>query len=209
MKNSFYFLLVILFFSCGNAEEKKKLLPYFGPREVSPESEKDTIYHVVPEFGFLNQDGKFVTQDNFKDKIYIANFFFTSCPSICPKMMTELKRFRKITDEKNMDVMIISHTVDPKRDSVETLKRYADKNAINTEKWHLVTGDKDVIYDLGMEGYFLSAGEDAEADGGFLHSEIVVLVDKEKHIRGLYTGTKTKEIDRLISDLEILIKEYE
>jgi len=199
---------MVFILSC-TAEETKILLPYFGPREVNPSDKNDTIYHSVPEFGFLNQDGKFITQDDFKDKIYIANFFFTSCPSICPKMMTELKRFRKITDEKNYDVMIISHTVDPKRDTVETLKRYAEKNAINTSKWHLVTGDKDVIYELGMDGYFLSAGEDASADGGFLHSEIVVLVDKEKHIRGLYTGTETKEIDRLISDLELLIKEYE
>lgn len=207
-RSSFFIFILFIFFSCSG-EEKKKLLPYFGPREVNPSDEKDTVYHSVPEFGFLNQDRKFITQKDFENKIYISNFFFTSCPSICPKMMTELKRFRKITDEKGWDILMISHTVDPKRDSVETLKRYAEKNAIATEKWHLVTGDKEVIYDLGMEGYFLSAGEDAGADGGFLHSEIVVLVDKEKHIRGLYTGTETKEIDRMIADIELLLKEYE
>ncbi len=200
----FFVLALLLVAACQ--DKPKHLLPFYGPRTVNPANTSDTLYHTVPDFRFVNQDGKTVTQEDFKGKIYIANFFFTSCPTICPKMMTQLKRFRSLL--KDDEVRILSHTVDPKRDSVETLKAYADKNAIDTRTWDLVTGNQQVIYEHGMEGYFLSAGEDAQAEGGFLHSEILILVDPDGRLRGLYEGTVTEEVDRLLKDVELLKKEY-
>ena len=201
----FSLFIALLFFAA--CTEKKPALPYLGNHEVSPENPSDTIFHIVPEFTVTNQDGEIITEKNFKDKIYVANFFFTRCPTICPKMTSQLKRFQELS--KDMDIKIISYSIDPKRDTVEALKAYAEKNGISTHNWDFVTGDKEVIYELGMEGYHLSAMEDEEAEGGFLHSQMVVLVDKEKHIRGMYDGTVTEEMDKLLSDIKKLKKEYE
>lgn len=184
---------------------KKDKLPFYGPRQADIHG--DTIYHQIPPFSFFNQDGKIITREDLKGKIHVADFFFTSCPTICPKLTSQLKRLQ--AELKDTDITILSFTVDPRRDSIARLKEYTEKNAINTNNWHLLTGDKEEIYNLGRNGYFLSAMEDEKAAGGFLHSEIIVLVDKELRIRGLYEGTSTDEVNKLINDIKKLHQEYE
>jgi protein SCO1/2 len=197
--------LVFLVLSCAEGKKQGKSgLPFLGHHEINAEHPEDTIYHTVPSFAFENQDGKVITNEAVKGKIYVANFFFTSCPTICPKMTSQLKRLQSMTKEEG--IVILSHSVDPIRDSVARLKKYAIDNGLDTKNWHLMTGDAD---DLGMEGYNLSAMEDGSAPGGFLHSEMVVLVDKEGHLRGMYEGTNTEAMDRLVADIKKLKTEYE
>jgi protein SCO1 len=203
--NLLLLILPFFIFACSGKNEKK--LPYIGHHEVDPANPADTLYHTIPPFAVTNQEGKLVTNDDFKGKIHVADFFFTSCPSICPKMTSQLKRIQSLS--KDLDIKIISFSIDPKRDSVETLKKYAEKNGLDTKNWDLVTGDADEIYELGMDGYNLSAMEDESAPGGYLHSQMVVLVDKEGHIRGMYDGTETVEMDKLLDDIKILMQEYE
>ena len=201
-----FFCSSLLLFSCGSEVEKQtsKKLPIYGERDNDEKG--DTIYHTVGNFLLKNQEGEIYSHNDLEGKIYVADFFFTSCPSICPKMMTNMKKFAnafKMDDE----VKIVSFTVDPETDTVEKLKKYADKNRINAKQWNLLTGDKETIYELGVYGYLLSAQEDALAPGGFLHSSQFILVDKEKRIRGIYEGTKAKEIDRMIEEAKILLNE--
>lgn len=201
------FPLLILFGSSCNSENKdtsKKKLPIYGNREVDEKG--DTIYHTVGNFALKNQEGETITSKMLDGKIYVADFFFTSCPNVCPKMTTQMKRFAAAFKD-NDNVRIISFTVDPKRDTVAKLKKFADKFGIHTPQWNLLTGDRSEIYELGVYGYLLSAQEDALAPGGFLHSSQMVLIDKQKRIRGSYEGTKTKDVDRMIEDAKLLLEE--
>lgn len=196
-----------ILFSCGNdKKETSSSLPILGERYYDEEV-KDTVYHSIPEFTLTNQDRKEVSLKDVKGKIFIADFFFTTCTTICPKMTSQLKRVAKKIEGYD-DVYIVSHTVDPTIDSVETLKNYATDNGINTKKWWFLTGDESFIHEHGGQGYLLNVLKDSTAQGGFLHSEMFVLVDKDLHIRGIYNGTETKDVDRLLSELEILRKEY-
>lgn len=187
-------------------------LQYYGPKEVQTitvdgKEKNDTAYFVVPSFKFINQMGDTVTDKDYKGKIYVADFFFTSCQSICPKMTTQLLQVQK-KFEDNDSVLILSHTVNPERDSVSVLAAYAKKVHANNKKWNFVTGDKQKIYDIARNGYFITA---LKGDGGsedFIHSETFILVDKEKHIRGIYDGTNTKDISRLVDDIKVLLAEY-
>ena len=182
-----------------------KHLAVFGPRDVA-ENGKDTIYHTLPSFTFINQDGKKITDADYAGKIYVANFFFTSCKSICPKMTLQMNRI--LLKFKKNEVLLLSHTVDPEHDSVAVLKAYANEHHIHSINWNLVTGPKKEIYDLARNGYFLSA---LQGDGGpddFIHDDKFVLVDREKHIRGYYDGTSPKEVNRLLDELTVLIGEY-
>lgn len=210
MKNSIHQLLILfssLFVLTGCGEkEPKRLVGIYSM--VEDPNKGDTIYSKIPGFSFVDQTGKEVTQKDFENKIYVADFFFSTCQGICPKMTNQLTRVQEaFKDEKK--VKIISHTVDPKNDSVKALAAYGSTYKVNPEKWHLVTGNRDSIYSLGIEHYKLPVAEDAKADGGFLHSEFLVLVDKNKHIRGYYDGTVSAEVDRLIKDIKLLIEEDE
>lgn len=196
--------ILIFFSSCAGNEDStpSRNLPIYGERDTDEKG--DTIYHEVGNFSLTNQEGEVYSHNDLEGKIYVADFFFTSCPGICPQMMTNMKKVAKAF--KNEDCFkIVSFTVDPKRDTVEKLKKYADKNGIDSKQWNLLTGDKESIYELGVYGYLLSAQEDAMAPGGFLHAEHFILVDKEKHIRGIYDGRIAKEMDRLIEDVKILL----
>ncbi len=199
-----FFCSSLLLFSCGSEEEKQtaRKLPIYG--ESDNDEKGDTIYHTVGNFSLKNQEGDVYSHNDLEGKIYVADFFFTSCPSICPKMTTNMKKFAAAF-KNNEEVKIVSFTVDPERDTVEKLKKYADKNGIDSKQWNLLTGDKETIYELGVYGYLLSAQEDALAPGGFLHSGQFILVDKEKRIRGIYEGTNAKEIDRMMGDTKILL----
>lgn len=206
----FWVFLLPLVPGCELFSEKK--LPIMGWRDVKQVSRDgkvgyDTIYHTIPDFAFVNQDGALVTNKTFHDKIYVADFFFTSCPTICPIMKTQMLRvYEKFKD--NDDILLLSHSIDPVYDSVPVLKVFSDRLGVDSRKWHFVTGDKDEIYEIGEKSYMVTAQEDADEPGGYLHSGAFILVDKERRIRGFYDGTKELEVDRLIRDIPTLLKEY-
>lgn len=207
-----FILSIIVLAGCNNSKETEETaapetLPFLGEKYYDEEL-KDTVYHQIPEFELLNQDSVVVTEKDFAGKIMVADFFFTSCETICPKMTSQLKRVAKKT-EGMPEVFIVSHTVDPETDSVATLKNYAHSNGIDTKKWWFLTGDESFIHEHGGQGYLLNVLRDSTAQGGFLHSEFFVLVDKERRIRGIYDGTSTIEVDKLIADITRLRKEYE
>jgi protein SCO1/2 len=182
-------------------------LPYIGEKELAANG-KDTIYHSIPSFKFINQDGAVITEKNYEGKIYVADYFFTTCKSICPKMATELQRVQEGFAYTKGLVQILSHTVNPENDSVPVLKAYSEMVHADNKMWNFVTGDKKELYDLARNGYLVNA---MEGDGGpddFIHSELFVLVDKEKHIRGIYDGTNIKEVNNLLDDIKVLMAEY-
>ena len=184
-------------------------LPYIGPKEAiqNESGEYDTIYHKIPYFELINQDGIKVTRDDLLGNVYITDFFFATCPTICPKMAGNMKYLQdKFKDKK--DLRFISITVNPEHDTVEVLKNYAEMVHADTESWTFLTGDKDKIYDLALTGFFASVGEDEVAPGGFLHTQYFVLVDKKGHIRGLFDGTVYSEMKKDLTDaLDILYRE--
>lgn len=191
---------------------KEKPLPVFNPSDINPKlvdeslQDKDKL-HRVASFSLTDQDGKTVTEADFKDKIYVTDFFFVTCPTICPKMATQMSRVYE-EFEDNDEILLLSHTVMPEKDSVPVLKKYAEEHQANSNKWKFVTGDKKQIYDLARKTYFAAV---TEGDGGindFIHTENFVLVDKEKKLRGFYDGTSEKDVDRLIADIYTLLKEY-
>lgn len=191
-----------MLWSCG---ESNRTLPYLGQHTV--DAKGDTVYHQIPDFAFVNQNGDTLTQDFFKDKIYIADFFFTTCPTICPVMKTQMLRIHeKFENEPRLG--ILSHTIDPRHDSVAVLKKYRDKLGIEGDQWQFVTGEQQKIYDIAQNSYMVSALEDSTAveEGGFVHSGAFVLVDQKRRIRGVYDGTKEIEVNKLIKDIELLLK---
>jgi protein SCO1/2 len=186
----------------GCQQEKK--LPFLGPKEIGKQG--DTLYHQIPNFKFLNQDSLWISEKDVAGKIYVADFFFTTCPTICPKMKTQLLRiYDKFAEDDR--VRILSHTIDPEFDGVHVLKDYAKKLNIAGPRWNLVTGKKTDIYHLGEKSYMVTTQEDANEVGGFVHSGAFILVDKNRHIRGIYDGTKEEEVNHLMEDMALLLKE--
>jgi protein SCO1/2 len=189
----------------------KIVLPVYQPAEVSTELVDSTIqhvkkYHRIADFSLVNQNGEIVTQDDYKDKIYVADFFFTTCQTICP-IMTDHMVFIQEQLKEYQDVLLLSHSVTPDIDTVDQLKRYALEKGVIDSKWNLVTGDKKQIYRLARKSY-LAVKEDG--DGGahdMIHTENFILVDKKRRIRGFYDGTDRNDIDRLMDDIEILKRE--
>ena len=186
-------------------------LPIYQPTMVSTELVDSTIqhqkkYHKIANFSLTNQKGKTITQNTYKDKIYVADFFFTTCQTICPIMTDHMVEIQKeIIDDH--DVMLLSHSVTPEIDNVAQLKRYAEKKGVNAKKWNLVTGDKKEIYKLARKSYL--AVKD-NGDGGpfdMVHTENFMLIDKKRQIRGFYDGTNAEDIDRLLEDIQILKEE--
>jgi protein SCO1/2 len=184
-------------------------LPVYQPASVNSELVDSTIahkinYHKISDFSLTNQNGETVTQKNYDNKIYVADFFFTTCQSICPIMTKNMKDLqdRLIQDSA---VLLLSHTVFPEIDSVEVLKKYAIENNVIDSKWNLVTGDKKEIYDLARKSY-LATKDSNFGDYDMIHTENFVLIDKKKQIRGFYDGTDKDEINRLINDIKILKK---
>jgi protein SCO1/2 len=167
----------------------------------------NTIYYTIPPFAFTNQYGQTITEGDLKGKIFVVDFFFTHCPSICPIMSKNLK---SVHDEFIRDdmVVIVSHTIDPKRDSVQRLKEYADDYGAIPGKWHFLTGDKDSLY-AHARNYLLSVAEEGDPeDEDFVHTERFVLVDPEMNIRGSYFGTDIKSVNQLKGDIVLLLEEY-
>lgn len=189
------FGVVCLSAACGggktSAPPEPKELPVLGEGPMVP-------------FGFVDQNGDTVTEKTVDGKIWIADFFFTSCPTICPKMKTELLRVSE-TYRDDPRVMILSHTIDPGHDTREVLKEFADRLEVKGNQWHFLTGDKDSIYGMA-ERYMVSAVEDASAPGGFIHSGAFILLDGRRQIRGVYDGTNPQAVDTMMADMKGLLK---
>ena len=187
-------------------------LKIYKPSDVNPKLVDESVRnyeleHSVAEFELYNQDADTINLNDVDGKIYVADFFFTTCGNICPKMTTQMKILHDfyLVDE---DIMFVSHTVYPEEDSVKVLRAYADKYLINSDKWLLLTGEKQVIYDLARKSYFavLTEGDGGERD--FIHTENFMLMDKQQRIRGYYDGTLPEDMERLKKDIEILRLEY-
>ncbi|KQC01146.1 SCO family protein [Pedobacter sp. Hv1] len=201
-------LLVGIVSACNN----NKTLPIYGNREAkivtaADGSQKvDTIYQTIPAFKLLNQDSTSITQDNFKGKVYVADFFFTSCTTICPTMHRNLKTvYDQYKD--NPEVMFLSHTIDFKYDKPSVLKKYAQKLGVDGAKWQFVYGSKDEVYHLAEHDYLVAVQEDSTARDGYIHQGWLVLIDKEKRMRGAYDGTKTDQVEQLKKDIATLLAE--
>lgn len=216
-RTSVLILLILFFLGCKkdkNEEQTSRVaaLPFFNeasftPKWISPKSDELTSFHKIPDFELINQNGEKVTQKTFENKIYVADFFFTTCPGICPMMTANMSKIQE-EFKNDIDVLLLSHSVTPKKDSISKLKQYALDKKINDAKWHLVTGDRKQIYNLGRQSYFVeeNLGEPLGIDD-FLHTENFVLIDKNKHIRGIYNGLNRASIAQLIIDIKELQKE--
>lgn len=212
-KGKYYWLLVLIplafvawFFISKSESKPMRTLPYFGKKQTMQQG--DTTYHIVKPFAFIDQYNGKVTEESVQGKIYVTDFFFTTCQSICPIMSTELERVYK-TFEKTSEVMILSHTVDPEEDSVNVMLNYAKLHGVTDKRWLFLTGDKKHLYDLARQGYLLNAEEGNGGEEDFIHTQNFALVDKERHLRGFYDGTDSAEVSRLIIDIKLLLEEYD
>ena len=200
--------IMLIIFNVLNVE---KPLPIYQPSMVSEQLVDSSVqhkrkYHKIADFSLVNQNGEIVTQDTYKDKIYVADFFFTTCQTICPIMTEHMWDIQqKIIEDE--EVMLLSHSVTPKIDSVAQLKKYAVEKGIIDRKWNLVTGDKKQIYELARKSY-LAVKTDGNGDEfDMIHTENFMLIDKQRQIRGFYDGTNPEDLERLFKDIEILKKE--
>ncbi len=209
MKNNGFLAacLLLLLASCG---EKK--LPILGNRAtetkiVNGKEVVDTVYQTIPEFNFINQDGLPVNYQTINNKIYVADFFFVTCPTICPIMK---KNLIKVNEKYGnlANFLILSHTIDPEHDSLAILKDYAERVGSNGKNWQFVWGNREDIYKIAEEGYYVSAMADSLAPGGFVHSGGLILVDPLKRVRGIYDGTSDAQVNQLIKDIEVLQREF-
>ncbi|MFV8365657.1 SCO family protein [Flavobacterium sp. XS1P27] len=201
-------IILSLFYS---ALKPKKTLPIYNPADVNPELVDSTVqykskYHTIADFSFTNQNGKTITQKDYEGKIYVADFFFTTCGSICPKMTTNLSDIQKAF-ATNPKVKLLSFTVFPETDSVPVLKAYAKKHQVDDTKWNLVTGDKKEIYTMARKSYLAVKLGKPDELYDMVHTENFVLVDTKKRVRGFYDGTNKEDIKRLIEDITFLSNE--
>jgi protein SCO1/2 len=217
MKNKLALIIPGLLLVVGIAIAYKMIkadrsLPIYSPLMINPELVDESVQHVkknhrIADFQLIDQDSMLFTQEKLKGKYYVTDFFFTTCPTICPDMSSQMMRVQEAYADAE-DFMIVSHSVTPKIDSPSVLKAYAERYEAIPDKWVFLTGDKKVIYELARKSYFAAT---TEGDGGvddFIHTENFVLVDKEKRIRGFYDGTDPASVDQLIEDIEILQQEY-
>ncbi|MES2512790.1 MAG: SCO family protein [Bacteroidota bacterium] len=201
------FILAAVGFSCEPTKETKKLmLPVIGEKKLGGVGATDTIYHTIQPFAFVNQYKDTITEKTINNKIYVADFFFATCQSICPKMSSQLVHVQNAFKEDN-NVLILSHTVNPSNDTVEVLNGYAQSYGALKNKWHFLTGNKKAIYDQARYSYLVNALEEDGSAEGFLHSELFILVDAQKRIRGMYDGTDSVAVVKLISDIKLLKQE--
>lgn len=202
-------IIVYLFY---NALQPPKKLPVYQPSMVNPELVDSSVqfkkkYHAVADFSLVNQNGEMVTEKDYENKIYIADFFFTTCPTICPIMTQNMADIQERLANDD-EVLLLSHSVTPEIDSVAQLKKYAMEKGVDDAKWNLVTGDKKQIYELARKSYMVVK---TDGDGGpfdMIHTENFVLVDKKRQVRGYYDGTKAEDMDKLMDDLSVLKASY-
>jgi len=197
-----FFLGITFLVSCQESADQK--LPKIGFHEYV---DGDTVYQKVADFSFVNQDSQIITNASFEDKIYVVDFFFISCPTICPKVTKQMLRIHDRFKEEGR-LKLLAHTIDPKRDTVGRLKQYASKLGVDHDKWWFVTGEKDELYEIA-DDYFSVATENPEAPGGFDHSGRIILVDWNGIVRSFANGTDPQEVDALMKDINVLLKEYD
>lgn len=205
--NNVWLLVLIV---CTSCEDKKTTeLPVLGPYEIHDAvidgaMKLDTVYTQIKPFEFQDQDGNLVNQATVDEKVYVTDFFFTSCPTICPKMKQQMLRIYN-DFENEVDLVLLSHSIDPVRDSVARLHSFAEKLGIESQRWHLVTGERDSIYGMAKH-YMIAAQKDDLAPGGYAHSGAFLLVDRNRQIRGIYDGTDPESVDELMVDLKSLLR---
>lgn len=198
-------------------QPKEKMLPVINPMDLDEEMvDHDVLMqrkgygHTIGDFSFLNQNGETITQKNVEGKVYVAEYFFTTCKSICPIMNKQMERIHKVY-QREQDFRILSFTVDPDKDTVEQMKRYANEHNANNDQWHFLTGSKTDLYALARKSFFVLKPAEAanlgDAGSDFIHTNNFVLVDRESRIRGYYDGTSTSSVDSLIHDISHLLKE--
>jgi protein SCO1/2 len=207
---------MILFACNANEETETKTeivaLPYYNAAEFTPHwlaDFEDSIahFHKIPPFSLINQKGETITEKTVNGKIYVVDFFFTSCPGICPKMTANMK---DLQDEFLNDdaILLLSHSVTPEIDTIEKLQRYAVEKGVDAKRWHLLTGERQAIYNLGRKAYFVEESMGLQkSEDDFLHTENFVLIDKNRHIRGIYNGLNKADVQQLIEDIKVLKKE--
>jgi len=207
METHFYKILSLIFvsliFSCSEPQPNSGM-KFYGQKTVSENG--DTLYYTVPEFQFMDQDSNLINSETVKGKVYVTDFFFTTCPTICPRMKDQMLRvYEEFKTEPN--IKIISHTIDPEHDTVPLLNNFA-YNKLGIEKgiWHFVTGQKETIYDMAYK-YMVTAGEDGTEPGGYVHSGKFILVDQNNHIRGFYDGTDPLTVSDMMRDMKTLLDE--
>lgn len=206
--------VIAIYMIQGDLEKQKAQPKVFNPGELNRELVDSSLHYVnkghkIDHFQLLDQNGDTVTMKDLKKKIYVTDFFFTTCQTICPKMTNQLERVhQEFKDEDRF--LIVSHTVWPEQDSVPVMRRYADMHGADDEKWWFLTGEKDVIYDLARRSYFTlrpaEVGEDGDGNSAFIHTNLFVLVDAKRRIRGYYDGTNKKEVDKLMEDVRYLLE---
>ena len=201
-------MIILVWGSCQFNSSSQKVLPIYGFRvpvskKVNGKTVVDTIYQTIPKFAFINQYGDSVTNKSLDGDIYVADFFFTTCPSICPVMHRNMLEVYN-TFKNAGDFKIISHTIDPKHDSVPVLKKYADKLGITGNTWWFLQGKKEATYQLGERNYLVAIKQTDGTQGGYVHQGWFVLIDKQKRIRGSYDGTDPKQVAQLIEDIKTL-----
>lgn len=194
-------LLILLFAACAQSPER---LPYLQ-QEIKG---TDTTFKTIPDFKFLNQDSVVVQAKDFDKAIYVTDFFFTSCPTICPVMHRNMMKIYK-KYEGNPGVKLASHTIDYKYDTPSRMKNYATKLGVKGTQWEFLWGERDSVYNLAEKHYLVTVGEDKAAPGGYIHQGYFILVDREKRIRGAYDGTVDEQVDKLMKDMDLLLKEYQ
>lgn len=214
MKRIEYLPLILLMIACSSKKKSNEIeLPFYNEETFTAEwiDENEPGYdqiHTISDFKFTNQEGQTITNETFDGKVYVANFFFTLCPTVCPKMEANLSLIQE-KFQGNENVKILSHTVMPWADSVEQLQHYAQVNDINANQWHLVTGEQEELYKMGRLDYFVDEGfgKGITDLDDFLHTENMVLIDQKRRIRGIYNGTLKLEMRRMMEDIKILIEE--
>ena len=194
--------IIVCLISCASPDNDP--LPIYGIAEITDNG--DTLNYKIPDFNLINQDSLRIRNEDLDNYIYIADFFFMSCPSICPKVKKQMLRLYDRFESENQ-IKLVSHTIDPKRDTPERLKQFASNLEVSTEKWIFLTGTKDSMMDMA-HAYMVSAMEDPEAPGGFDHSGKILLVDKNRHIRAFADGTEPEEVDKFMVKIDKLLKEY-
>ena len=192
--------ILVVITACSIGDDR--VLPYVGVHSYEAD---DTIYYRIPEFSFLNQDSLEISSTDLEDGIYVADFFYTYCPTICPIVKTQMLRIYEEYKEDD-DLKLISFALDPKRDNVSHLNLYANNLGVSNKKWNFLTGDKELIWDLA-EDFLISVNEDENEPGGIFHSGKIVLIDSNGHIRGFADGTEEKDVNRLMTDIKLLLKE--
>lgn len=203
------FMSSLALFACQS--KKVRVLPYIGNydiiyTEVNGKEHQDTIYPKVPDFVFTNEDSISVRSEEWKGKVWIVDFFFTTCPTICPIMTTQLKHLQRKTIDIQDHLQFISFTINPDHDVPSVLQKYKKFHGIDATNWVFLNGDEEKTHQLGIENFQIFAGRDDEAEGGYAHSGAFTLVDKEGYVRGVYLGTDPKQVDQLEKDLRKLLK---